>query len=86
MLHNSMIREQSMDSTRGDLPAVMREIENGIYRAEYSGEINPENSDEREIPDYHVGTDPTAVKSWVEQMAHGMGYSRVVWDELPGRK
>ena len=69
--------------SRGDFHAAMREVEDGVFRAEYSGEINPSNPDEREIPDYHVGTSATDVKIWVEEMAVGLGYDRVVWDNLP---
>lgn len=69
--------------TLGELHARLRKVEEGLYRAEYSGEINPENPDAREIPDYHVGTSPEEVKIWVEQMATNLGYDRVVWDELP---
>jgi hypothetical protein len=54
----------------------------GLYRAEYSGEINPDQTDARDIPDYHVGTTAADVKTWVEQMALGLGYDTVVWDEL----
>jgi hypothetical protein len=68
---------------RGDFHAILRQVENGVFRAEYSGEINPENPDDREILDYHLGTSVSDVKVWVEQMAQGMGYERVVWDELP---
>jgi hypothetical protein len=68
---------------RGDFHAILRRVEDGLFRAEYSGEINPENPDEREILDYHLGTNATEVKTWVEQMARGLGYQRVVWDELP---
>lgn len=67
----------------GEFHASLREVETGVFRAEYSGEINPENPDEREIPDYHVGTSAAEVKIWVEQMATGLGYERVVWDALP---
>jgi hypothetical protein len=67
----------------GDLHASLREVEAGLFRAEYSGEINPENPDAREIPDYHVGTSEASVKTWVEQMATNLGYDRVVWDHLP---
>jgi hypothetical protein len=63
--------------------ARMKQVENGLYRAEYSGEINPEHPDQRDIPDYHLGTSVPDVKVWVEQMASGLGYDRVVWDELP---
>jgi len=68
---------------RGDFHAILRQVEHGLFRADYSGEINPENPDEREILDYHLGTSATDVKIWVEQMALGQGYQRVVWDELP---
>lgn len=67
----------------GEFHASLREVEKGVYRAEYSGEINPQNPDEREIPDYHVGTSVEDVRIWVEQMATGLGYDRVVWDRLP---
>jgi len=68
---------------RGELRAVLRRMEDGIWRAEYTGEFNPENPDEREIPDFHVSTSKESVRLWVEQMARGMGYSRVVWDQSP---
>ena len=66
-----------------DSSARMRQVEDELFRAEYSGEINPDPSDARDIPDYHVGTSATDVKVWVEQMATGLGYDRVEWDELP---
>ena len=67
----------------GVLHARMRQVEDELFRAEYRGEINPEPSDARDIPDYHVGTSATEVKIWVEQMATGLGYDRVVWDAMP---
>jgi hypothetical protein len=67
----------------GVLRARMRQVEGELFRAEYSGEINPEPTDARDIPDYHVGTSAKDVKIWVEQMARGLGYDRVEWDELP---
>jgi hypothetical protein len=67
----------------GVLHARMRQVEDELFRAEYSGEINPEQGDARNMPDYHVGTSATEVKIWVEQMATGLGYDRVVWDEVP---
>jgi hypothetical protein len=67
----------------GEFHANLREVEEGLYLAEYSGEINPENPDAREIPDRHVGTSPQEVKVWVEQMALGLGYECVIWDALP---
>lgn len=70
-------------AARGDFHASLREVEHGLFRAEYAGEINPENPDERAIPDYHLGTDAAGVKTWVEEMALGLGYERVIWDTLP---
>jgi hypothetical protein len=63
--------------------ARMRQVEDQLFRAEYSGEINPEPTDARNLPDYHIGASAQEVKIWVEQMARGLGYDRVVWDELP---
>lgn len=70
---------------KGSLRAVLREVEPGLFRAEYTGEINPENPDDREIPDFHVGTDAGGVKNWVEEMATRMGYESVLWDK-PDRR
>jgi hypothetical protein len=67
----------------GEFHASLRQVEDGLFRAEYSGEINPERPDAREIPDVHLGTSATEVKIWVEQMAKDLGYSRVIWDALP---
>jgi hypothetical protein len=68
---------------RSEFHANMRRVQGGLFRAEYSGEINPDQADERDIPDYHLGTSEADVKTWVEQMAIGMGYRTVVWDSLP---
>jgi len=68
-------------ATRGTLHAELREVEAGVFRAAYHGELNPENPDEREFPDTHVGTDPVSVRTWVEEMAKGMGYARVAWSD-----
>jgi hypothetical protein len=67
----------------GEFHASLRQVEKDLFRAQYSGEINPDNPDEREIPDYHIGTSADGVKNWVEEMARGLGYEQVVWDELP---
>lgn len=71
------------DVSRDTFRAAIREIEPGVFRAEYRGELNPENPDARELSDFHVGTSIAGVKVWVEQMARSLGYGRVVWDELP---
>lgn len=68
---------------RGVFHAAMQEVEPGLFRADYVGELNPANPDERAFPDFHLGTSPEAVKIWVEQMAKALGYQRVVWDALP---
>jgi hypothetical protein len=70
-------------SVKGDFHASMVEVEPGMFRAIYSGEINPDDTDERDIPDAHLGTDAASVTLWVEQMATSLGYRGVVWDELP---
>ena len=56
-------------------------METNVFRAEYSGEINPENPDEREVLDYHIGTSAADVMTWVSEMAKGLGYTEVVWDQ-----
>jgi hypothetical protein len=67
----------------GEFHASLRQVEPGLFQAEYSGEINPDNPDARAIPDVHLGTSAVEVKVWVEQMAKDLGYTRVVWDALP---
>jgi hypothetical protein len=62
----------------GEFHARMKQVDDELYRAEYRGEINPENPDEREIPDYHLGTSVADVKVWVGQMALGLGYAHSV--------
>jgi hypothetical protein len=61
----------------------IREVEPGVFRAEYRGKLDPTDPDERELPDFHLGTSLADVKIWVEQMARSMGYDRVVWDASP---
>ncbi|MBN8927037.1 MAG: hypothetical protein BGO51_05230 [Rhodospirillales bacterium 69-11] len=73
-----MLEKQPM--ARGSFHARLRQMGDGVFRAEYSGEINPENSDAREIPDYHVGTSAEGVTMWVEEMARRLGYTEVVWE------
>ncbi|HET8995448.1 MAG TPA: hypothetical protein VFN42_02145 [Acetobacteraceae bacterium] len=69
---------------RGALHASLREVEPGLFRAEYVGELNPANPDARAFPDTHLGTSEQDVKIWVEQMARSLGYQSVIWDPLPG--
>ena len=72
-----------MSAAKGEFHATLQQVEPHLFKAVYSGEINPEDPDESEIPDSHIGTSPADVKTWVEQMALSMGYTSVVWDELP---
>jgi len=62
------------------LHAHMSKTEDGMFKAEYIAEANPDYPDAREIPDSHLGTNAKEVKVWVEQMAKGMGYAQVIWD------
>ncbi|HYZ21330.1 MAG TPA: hypothetical protein VE690_04150 [Rhodopila sp.] len=64
----------------GTLHARLREVEPGVFSAEYPGELNPAEGGPQTYPDTHVGTDPAGVRSWVEQMARGLGYDRVEWE------
>ncbi len=64
-----------------DFHAKLEQLEDGLFRASYLGETNPEDpAPGQALPDSHLGTDPGEVKTWVEQMALSMGYSRVIWD------
>jgi hypothetical protein len=64
---------------QGEFHARIRQVERDVFRAEYSGEVNPEKPDERELLDFHIGTSEQDVRVWVEEMAKGLGYSSVVW-------
>jgi hypothetical protein len=68
-------------TTKKAFHARIRQVETNVFRAEYSGEINPENPDEREVLDYHIGTSVADVRTWVNEMAKGLGYTEVVWDQ-----
>ncbi len=63
------------------LHAVLREVEPGLYSADYPGELNAENpGGPGTLPDSHIGTDAGGVRTWVETMATGLGYDRVEWE------
>jgi hypothetical protein len=74
---------EKANSSRGEFHAVLRRTAGGLYQAQYSAEFNPENPDARELPDFHLSSTMADAQVWVEQMALGMGYSRVIWDSLP---
>jgi hypothetical protein len=67
-------------STKGTLRAIMREMEPNLFRAEYPGEMNADDSGVEAFPDSHIGTDAASVRLWVETMAKDLGYDRVVWE------
>jgi hypothetical protein len=68
------------NATKGTLRAILREMEPGLFRAEYPGELNQDAAGVETFPDGHIGTDAEGVKQWVETMATGMGYAGVVWE------
>ena len=49
------------------------------------GEVqaSTEQVDEKEVPAYYAGTNVDDVTTWVEQMATGLSYDRVIWGRLP---
>ena len=67
---------------RGELHAILREVEPGLFSAFYPGEMNDDQAGLEAFPDAHISTSAEGVKTWVEQMAIGMGYQRVVWDAI----
>jgi hypothetical protein len=60
----------------------LQEVEPGLFRADYPGELNgTDDPPGGQLPDRHIGTSQDGVKTWVEQMAAGLGYCRVEWHE-----
>jgi hypothetical protein len=62
------------------LRATMSRTSEGMFKAEYPGELNPRDSDAGELPDSHLGTNENEVRLWGEQMAKSLGYEQVSWD------
>ena len=67
--------------TRGVFHPRLDQVEPNLYRAAYSGELNPDNPDEREAINFHIGSDADGVRMWVEEMAKRLDYSEVVWEQ-----
>lgn len=42
------------NTSHREFHAAIREVEPGVFRAEYRGELNPTDPDERELPDFHL--------------------------------
>jgi hypothetical protein len=61
------------------LHAVLREVEPGLFSADYPGELNAGDGPGT-LPDSHIGTDAGSVRTWVETMAAGLGYDGVAWE------
>jgi hypothetical protein len=74
--------------TGGTFHARLREVEPDLFGAEYPGEMNSSDAGPETFPDAQIGTDASGVRSWVEEMAAGLGYDRVVWEtaEHPGTR
>ncbi len=78
-----------MDSGKGAFHARMELAEPGLYRAMYRGVANSDNPEAPKsdgphiLPDTHIATDPAGLKQWVEELARGLGYDRVSWEDLP---
>jgi hypothetical protein len=73
---------------KGVFRARLEQDRGGLFRAIYRGDLNatePRTEVEGEgpqvLPDMHIGTDPDAVRVFVETLARDRGYSRVVWEE-----
>ncbi|WP_428487455.1 hypothetical protein [Rhodopila sp.] len=73
---------QTPRGTFGTLHAILREVEPGLFSAEYRGEMNQDQAGVEAFPDSHIGTDASGVKQWVEEMAIRLGYDRVEWDAI----
>jgi hypothetical protein len=73
---------QTAKPVSGTLHATLREVEPGLFSAEYRGELNQEEAGIEAYPDAHIGTDAMGVKHWVEDMALRLGYEKVVWDPI----
>lgn len=64
----------------GTLHARLVETEPGLFKAEYVELDRERQPSSLSLPDSHLGTDPDGVRSWVEEMARGMGYDGVEWE------
>jgi hypothetical protein len=65
--------------------ASMREVETGLFSAEYPTNPDPGAAGIERPQETHIGTDAESVKFWVEEVAVKQGFTQVVWDELPAQ-
>lgn len=76
--------EPTVPGAKGDFHARIRQMEKDLYKAEYTGDLNPEHPDERrELKDSHIATSLDEARAFVENLARSLKYRRVVWDSLP---
>lgn len=75
--------EPTVAGAKGDFHASIRQVEPGLYKAEYTGDLNPAHPDAREWPDSHIANTLAEAKGFVEELARSLNYRRVVWDSLP---
>jgi hypothetical protein len=82
MAHISKAGDRQPDpKAHGILHATMREVEPGLFQADYPGEMNGEDKPSGgQFPDRHIATSRQDVQTWVETMTTQLGYERVEWD------
>ena len=75
------------DARSREFHARMEQPEPGLFRATYRADINPDDGSAKILsegphilPDTHIGTDEASVRSFVETLARGRGFDRVIWD------
>ena len=62
------------------LYATMEEVEPGLLRADYPGEMNgPDVPRGGQLPDRNIATSRDDLRVWVEEMAVLLGCQRVEW-------
>lgn len=77
---------RSTEKRSGTRRARLREVASGLFSAEYPGDMNSDNAGPETFPDAHIGTNASGVKIWVEEMAAGLSYDRVVWEPAEERR
>ncbi len=76
--------QPSVSGAKGDFHARISRVEADLYKAEYTGDLNPDDPNpRREWPDSHLATSLEEAKAFVENLARSLDFQRVVWDSLP---
>ena len=64
------------------LHATLEEVEPGLFKASYPGALNGSDHPQGgQLPDSHIATSPESIRTFVEQMARGLGFDRVEWHD-----